>query len=92
MLFALLSLPDVSIASTYLLCTAVHLPPPLDEVLGDILRGVRAGGEDHRVHVTKVTVLPRFHWTNEVYDLCVSAKPDVRVGGIGTLHYILVLT
>lgn len=74
-----------------LLCTAVDLPPPPDEVLGDILRGVRAGGEDHRVHLAKVAVLPWLHWTNEVYDLCVSAKPlesrCIAVGHVG--HHIV---
>ena len=60
-----------------LFCAEVDVPPLSDEVLSNTLRGVGAGRDDDCVYFTKIAMLPRLHWTNEVNDLCILTKPGV---------------
>ncbi len=57
-----------------------NLPPSLYEVVGSLLRGVRARGEDDRSILNDVVVLPWLHGTNEMNNLYVGKKSNVREG------------
>lgn len=50
-------------------------PPPSDVVHGRMLSSVGAREQDHSVQLGKVAVLPWFHRTDEVDDLCIATKP-----------------
>jgi hypothetical protein len=56
------------------------LPPSLYEVVGSLLRGVRAGGEDDSSILNDVMVLPWLHGTNEMNNLYVGKKSIRREG------------
>ena len=63
---------------THLFQGGPRLPPSLYEVVGSLLRGIRAWGEDDCSIFNDVMVLPWLHRTNEMNNLYVGKKSRER--------------